>query len=786
MSKYVKTFSLNLVCLLFATFISLSQTLDSTLIFQVSRPVINEFNGQISIELVAKLKGEPVDLQVSQLRFFDEKAGHLYPLEIDLIEDIRPKKQEQLSILFLIDLSGSMKGNKFAGAKAAVNKTITHSKLPAGTQLFLATFHDEISESIPFTAESMAGLLDSLQTTGRDTDLYTAIITKSREMSQFPGKKAIILLSDGEHDVRRNPKYLQGAVKPQLPQVFDALSEVDHNTLVFPVGLGQGADENFLSQLPDSTQNALDVYSFSETPEQLDSIFFRLISGLSGNYRIILENNQLPYLGRPRVLQADWIDDNEVLAQDRRPYRAGKINYPIPAKSGSSFWLKLFAVGLALVFLLFSALSLLIPLFKRREFMKKFVQPYRQQGNSVAFDTVSNEAIPDGTLVVSKCQQLIPLRVWEGVGDKCPHFPECIHSLGCDGAGAEEISAGFFTQKGELKKLNWLWFGAVGGLIAWICYALHRGRFLTFEEFNSLVSFILAKLGVAQLDAAGVCVNCSEIANDTFVGISMGLGFALGLSLPDQLARIQGFAVVRVLLKTLAGAFAGGVAFFFGAAVHPGVISSGFLAGLITWLIFGLLLALILSFQSSIILSRAILAAGLACLVSFIVYNLGFVQGWVNPEPIRLVSLLSLGAITGYIIVSVVTTLEDFEMEFISPDQYRGHMVPISKWLRQGMPVTVGIAPKNQLFVKWHDEAVLDKHATFKLDQNKVWIEPVGEVVLNGRVIKADGRTALTDQDIIQLGRHSRTQLRYKEKRKKGEGPDIHMTEHSYQKGKHY
>ncbi len=737
---------------------------DTSMLFQISRPAINEFDGEISIELVAKQKDVPIDLGVNDLIFMDEKNGLLSQLEVDLIEKIKPQQNDQLTILFLIDVSGSMQhGGKIEGAREAVKTTIEHSRLPEGCSLFLATFHDTVSTNIAFRQDEVESIANNIVATNKDTDLYTAIIRKIRELSSKMGKKAIILLSDGAHDIRNNPLYTDGRTKPTEQMVLEEISRMDENILFFPIGLGESADSTFLAKLPNTSASPWDSYGFSLMPDQLDSIFFRVVSGLSGNYRIHLRGNQLPYIGNERTLYARWVNNEVVLAQDKQIYRAGKVNYPIPVKVQSSFWYKLFGLGLGLLFLLFSLLSLLLPYLKRRDFHNRFVKHYYRQGNRVAYDTVTNEPISDGTLVVEKCRQIIPLQTWQDVGEKCPHFPDCVHSLGCDGSGADALTGNFFTQKGPLRRLNWLWFGSLGGLLAWVLYALYAGRFISAISFHNIIRLVLEKIDLIHYDSNAACLNCLEVANDTYVGVCFGTGLALALAIPNEMSAIRDFSIPHLLLKTLLGSFAGTISFFIGAVIHPTIISSSFFAGLFAWLIFGILLGLSLTLHSEISIKRALIAAPLSCLFSYFVYYFSFMQGWENPEPLRLISLLSLGGIIGFLILTVVNNLEDFELELIAPDYYRGHIVPISKWLQQGSKVTAGTAPKNQVYIKWPDETVLDHHVNFFLQNNNVVIEPMGETLINNRII--EHVSPLADGDIIQLGRHSRTQFRYREKR---------------------
>ena len=79
-------------------------------------------------------------------------------------------------------------------------------------------------------------------------------------------------------------------------------------------------------------------------------------------------------------------------------------------------------------------------------------------------------------LVVVKCpRQLTTLATWEYVKNQCPNYPRCLDfQTPCDGAGAPTDRDKFFSGKGMFRRLNWVWFGMVGGFIGWSLFALFK------------------------------------------------------------------------------------------------------------------------------------------------------------------------------------------------------------------------------------------------------------------------------------------------------------------------
>jgi predicted component of type VI protein secretion system len=130
----------------------------------------------------------------------------------------------------------------------------------------------------------------------------------------------------------------------------------------------------------------------------------------------------------------------------------------------------------------------------------------------------------------------------------------------------------------------------------------------------------------------------------------------------------------------------------------------------------------------------------------------------------KLISLILLGALLGSILVTVISAMEDFEMEYISPEKFQS-VVPISKWLKSGTEVTIGTDSSNYVYVKWDDGAAQPQHAKLLYENGAVFIVPFADTLVRGQPIPLNRKTALQNGDVIQLGRDSITRMRYKEKR---------------------
>ena len=186
-----------------------------------------------------------------------------------------------------------------------------------------------------------------------------------------------------------------------------------------------------------------------------------------------------------------------------------------------------------------------------------------------------------------------------------------------------------------------------------------------------------------------------------------------------------------------------------------------YLSGLVTWLLFGLVVGIIMSIQSTISLLNGIIGGIIGTVVAYHFYwglsellNMGFLQA-------NLLSMIIMGGVIGSILVSVVTRLEDYELEVIAPQGYQ-RTIPISKWLKSSTNVMIGKLPGSYIYIKWDDEEVRPEHAELFFEDGTVYIKPIEETLVNQRMVSKP--VSLKHGDIIQLGRASITQFRFVEK----------------------
>lgn len=501
--------------------------------------------------------------------------------------------------------------------------------------------------------------------------------------------------------------------------------------------------------------------------------FNQIIStGFAMRSKLTLDTKKPTYKGESRTLTLNWLKSG---VSDSYTYTFGSTDYPLNIKELNKdliFWVSCIFFGLIILLAIFFLLSVYYPYSEEKKFFKRYVGPYVPVPNVVKYDTMTNEPIEKGTLVVTRCSEVVPYSVWKGLGNQCPNYPDCMDYLGCSGSGKMEIHYKFFSQSGAMKKFNWLFYGACGGFIAWLISLLvitlfgwvRPGRmFIGFHNSDNLLN--LPEFYFLE-----------NVHNQMAVGFGIGIGLGGALILADYFSSIIKPRIIvpitKIIVTGLVTSFFFG--FIYGLSFYLNI--NNFISGFLSWAIFSVILALGLSVYSpSINFKRALIATSIGVSISFLLYHLSSELtsiGYRDFSPSRqllleltkVLRLVVLGGLTGYIATNVLKRLEDYELELLSPDHVSGRTVPISKILKTGSPVTIGSAPKNILFIKWSDPGAEETHARLDLTNDGVVLTPSAEIIVNKEYLNKGLKHQLKDNDTIQLGRHSCTLLRFRVK----------------------
>ncbi|MEO1448536.1 MAG: FHA domain-containing protein [Bacteroidota bacterium] len=455
------------------------------------------------------------------------------------------------------------------------------------------------------------------------------------------------------------------------------------------------------------------------------------------------------YRGEARRMEVIWTNHPPASAAFTFGSPSNPINF------ASVDWLSNAIIGMLIVSGFLALMSQLIPFMNRRSFRKRFVKPYKdiESQNIRKLDPLTGKYIEPDDLVVTKCRTVVTLATWEYNNFQCPNYPDCRHeNPPCmDGEPSQE-NEHFFSQQGPFRKLNWLWFGALGGLIAWGMWAGLQA--LDWSGFRQAMGALAGLAGLEMLDYS--------LTKEVYLGFSLGFGIIFTLAWVEERGQSAKFSWGRIIVRALIGALVSAVVFMLGFFLYRSLVRIDWLGGLITWILFGTALGWSLSLRSTLTAKRAILG-GLAASVAGYILFLGISGLFDAFELAKMLAFIAIGAVLGLIVDSVVTTLENIELEYLEPAKF-SRVNPISKWLFQGINIMIGSDSGCRVFVKWTDPAVEPQHAELSYTKGKVFLTPKAEVLINGRRIPEEKAYPLQDDDIIQLGRHSISKMRYHER----------------------
>ena len=160
--------------------------------------------------------------------------------------------KKQADVLLVIDVSGSMDGDKIAQARDAANLFLDN--MPTQNRVGLIAFNHEIQQRVPLNTYESSGNtirqeINALLADG-DTALFQAIIQAIEIARPVEGGdddriKAIVVLSDGEDTA--SSEY--GVGLKEVEAAIKAVRSDRNPVLVVPVAYGSDADINALNAI---------------------------------------------------------------------------------------------------------------------------------------------------------------------------------------------------------------------------------------------------------------------------------------------------------------------------------------------------------------------------------------------------------------------------------------------------------------------------------------------------------------------------------------------------------
>lgn len=623
-------------------------------------------------------------------------------------------------------------------------------RLSSAQQYRLFTFATGLlHEPKHLAPEDFGKLSQWLQARPEPTYLYENLDRVLKAHAPAYGKRVLLLASPG-HDQAPDTTVWRWRTAEDVMTYLDS-SAVDGQWL-FTLGIGDSINTTALRALPQRTTQPADAYYSRTYPVALDSLTDGRVQ-YQHTHRVDYKPKDPLFNKRTRTLQLVYRDGKgKEYISSPVLVTAGRLE-PINVEDSSSATLSLLGygfigiLGLAAVALLG---GFLLPAWRDQQFYNKYVRPYAITPGHRHKDPLTNMEIREGELVVHRCAQLVTWATWKYMGHQCPNYPSCIRSmphLNCQGQGARTHTQSVLVQSNENQRLHWLVLGIAGGLLSWIFLSLFDSAGLSL--YRSLAEAITS----GAIDYAP-----DELVNRLIIGIAFAPGLTLLLSFAEERGQSRYLSWGRIALRTLLATLLVATIFLSGfwAQVRWGI--PAVLADILMWSLFGVAVGGVLSIRSTVPHLRGLWGGLLAGVLA---YGCFWLVGTLltDPQFARLLSLMLMGGVLGYVLVSVARAAEDVQVEYLSPVKYQ-RTVPVSKWLKQGIEVDIGTQQGSYLPVKWPDPEAADRHALLSLEGGKVYLLALAETLVDNRLLSAKDRAVLKNGSVIRLGRRGSSQFR--------------------------
>lgn len=404
--------------------------------------------------------------------------------------------------------------------------------------------------------------------------------------------------------------------------------------------------------------------------------------------------------------------------------------------------------GLAILFCLvvlgnyYACYKLISKIYYDYQFKRKYVVPYKEKPGVRKRDPITMQPFKEGDLVVDICDHLIAFDTWQHLGNTCPHYPNCLnYDSPCEGKGGPKDKEQFFYLQNKLAGA--IWVGLLVGVVAYIFSVVLA---LFFKNSPNLTAF--TSNGWFQ----------SAIMFFLFIAVTI-VFFLLSLYKASTLPRIINLG--NLILKT----------FLYAGVLLCVLLILSLLNVQGAWRFWAFASLAILSYLLLLIdVSRPVIWKNMvySLLGGVFLTGLFYVPDIFGSSFTLAIQYMMLGVV--FTLISYLkpigsgSGLKDFYLELLRPEAYAGRKFMLSKWLLISSmdKIHIGRSPSCHVYIKWEDETVDLIHAGLSFEKEKVWLSPLSETLVNGRLVTLKQNISLEDGDVIQLGRNSNTLFTYR------------------------
>ncbi len=260
--------------------------LQDNLVIHHVKSEVNEDGNSYSVDIVLSALNEqkmpipgltPTDFVVT------EDSTEVEVDQVEMMKDL------PISVIVVMDISGSMQGERLVQAKSAISNFI--KSLYRGDKVAVYTFNAEIQQIIPLTAD-LNQARDTFEQAdifaGGGTCMFDAAYLAAQTASGLPeGRQAVILVSDG-WDTNNGEDVCSTQT---IQDVISMAGEGTNLTPIYTIGIGGDHDVKSMQAIADATGG---VYSHSSADADLPLLFEQLANRLSSEYVVTYTSQGAP------------------------------------------------------------------------------------------------------------------------------------------------------------------------------------------------------------------------------------------------------------------------------------------------------------------------------------------------------------------------------------------------------------------------------------------------------------------------------------------------------------
>ncbi len=187
---------------------------------------------------------------------------------IDGIQDLWRQAKKPVDLVVVMDISGSMKGDKITTARSSLMQFV--QKLDDRDRLQINIFSSDITTLTPLSElspkrqqvlDSVSGIFE-----GGDTRLYDATLQAYQDLQQNGDPRhirAVVVLTDGDDTASTS------TLDELLQKINAAQGEGGNSIKLFTIAFGSDADKNVLQQIANPTGGK----EYDSSPENIQKIY---------------------------------------------------------------------------------------------------------------------------------------------------------------------------------------------------------------------------------------------------------------------------------------------------------------------------------------------------------------------------------------------------------------------------------------------------------------------------------------------------------------------------------